>query len=425
MVSIKDIARAAHVSHSTVSRALRDSPLVNAETRELIQRIAAEQGYTVSAVARSLVTRRTNTIGVVVTSIADPFVGEVVGGVEEFAVARQYSVILATCHGDPDRELRAVRSLQERRVDGILVAASRVGALYLPVLQELKAPLVLINNQYPGEFGFHVSIDNPAGARQITSHLIELGHRRIAYIGDRFGLHSDTERCEVIAKASKTPASRTTPSSWPMATARPRAACTPCASFSASPTRPPPSSATTTCRRSARCAPPASAASRAPPIYRLPASTTSSSRSYTDPPLTTIRQPKQEMGCDAAEILLDLLAGGEPRSIVKQGALVVRESTAPRRRLSLLELHGITKAFGGFRVLEGVDLDVRPAEVHALAGENGAGKSTLMNIVSGVLAGRQRRRSNGKAARSRCALRATRKISASPSSIRNSRSRRN
>ena len=147
MVSIKGIARAAHVSHSTVSRALRDSPLVNPETRELIQKIAAEQGYTVSAVARSLVTRRTNTIGVVVTSIADPFVGEVVGGVEEFAVARQYSVILATCHGDPDREMRAVRSLQERRVDGILVAASRVGALYLPLLQELKTPLVLINNQ--------------------------------------------------------------------------------------------------------------------------------------------------------------------------------------------------------------------------------------------------------------------------------------
>src|SRR4051794_21017329 len=182
MVSIKDIARVAHVSHSTVSRALRDSPLVNAETRELIRKIADEQGYTVSAIARSLVTRRTNILGVVVTSIADPFVGEVVSGIEEFALARQYSVILATCHGDPQRELRAVRSLHERRVDGILVAASRVGALYLPMLEELKAPIVLINNQHPGEFGFHVSIDNPSGARQITTHLIEFGHHRIAYI---------------------------------------------------------------------------------------------------------------------------------------------------------------------------------------------------------------------------------------------------
>src|ERR1043166_4290510 len=141
MVSIKDIARAAQVSHSTVSRALRDSPLVNPETRALIHRIAIEKGYTPSAVARSLVTRRTHTLGIVVTSIADPFVGEVVSGIEEFALSRQYSVILPTCHGGAEREMRAVQSFRERRVDGILVTASRVGALYLPRLQELQVPI--------------------------------------------------------------------------------------------------------------------------------------------------------------------------------------------------------------------------------------------------------------------------------------------
>jgi DNA-binding LacI/PurR family transcriptional regulator len=102
-VSIKDVARAAHVSHSTVSRALRNSPLVNAETRALIHRIAAEKGYTVSAVGRSLVTRRTNTIGVLVTTIADPFACEVVSGIEEFALSHDYSVMLAASHSDADR----------------------------------------------------------------------------------------------------------------------------------------------------------------------------------------------------------------------------------------------------------------------------------------------------------------------------------
>src|SRR5580658_10119787 len=108
MISIKDVARAANVSHSTVSRALRNSPLVNAETRALIQKIAEAKGYTVSAVGRSLVTRRTNTIGVVVTTIADPFAGEVVSGIEELALSREYSIILASGHSDPDLELRAV-----------------------------------------------------------------------------------------------------------------------------------------------------------------------------------------------------------------------------------------------------------------------------------------------------------------------------
>ena len=92
--------------------------------------------------------------------------------------------------------------------------------------------------------------------------------------------------------------------------------------------------------------------------------------------------------------------------------------------MSLLELRGITKAFGGFRVLEGVDFDVRPAEVHALAGENGAGKSTLMNIVSGVLAA-DSGEIQWEGRPSSCARRATRRISASPSFIRSSRSRRN
>src|SRR5438093_8408674 len=95
-LSIKDIARSANVSHSTVSRALRHSPLVNPETAARIRRIASESNFRVSAVGRSLATGRTHSIGVVVTSIADPFIGELVSGIEECANSRGYSVILAT-----------------------------------------------------------------------------------------------------------------------------------------------------------------------------------------------------------------------------------------------------------------------------------------------------------------------------------------
>lgn len=193
-VSIKDIARLAGVSHSTVSRALRNSPLIPETTRGKIQQIAREQGYTASAVARSLVTRKTHAIGVVVTSIADPFNGDVVDGIEHIANQNGYSVLLAMSRADGEREIAVVRSFQERRVDGILIASSRVGALYLPVLAELRVPIVLINNQGGNSQVHTVAIDNVAGARLATSHLIGLGHRRIAYIGDRFGFQSDTER---------------------------------------------------------------------------------------------------------------------------------------------------------------------------------------------------------------------------------------
>ena len=200
-VSIKDIARMAGVSHSTVSRALRDSPLIPAATAQRIQQIARESGYTASAVARSLVTRKTQAIGVVVTSIADPFNGDLVDGIEEVANQHGYSVILATSQADPEREMTVVRSFGERRVDGILVASSRVGSLYLPMLEELKIPIVLDNNQHRSDFAYSIAVDNIDGTYRATRHLIELRHQRIAYLGDRLGLHSDEDRFAGFQKA--------------------------------------------------------------------------------------------------------------------------------------------------------------------------------------------------------------------------------
>src|SRR5690348_2770566 len=106
--SIKDVARLAGVSHSTVSRALRNNPRVNSETVEKIRRIAEESGYRASAVGRSLATRRTNTIGVVVTTITDLFAAEVVSGIEEAASCHGYSIFLANSNADPEREMRVV-----------------------------------------------------------------------------------------------------------------------------------------------------------------------------------------------------------------------------------------------------------------------------------------------------------------------------
>jgi DNA-binding LacI/PurR family transcriptional regulator len=202
-VSIKDIALLAGVSHSTVSRALRNSPLIPEGTAKRIQQIANEQGYSASAVARSLVTRKTETIGVVVTSIADPFNGEVVEGLEEAANQSGYSVILATSQAEPEREMAVVRSFRERRVDGIVVASSRVGSLYASALGEMAIPIVLLNNQSSGTFAHAVTIDNIDGGLQATKHLIRLGHVRIAYLGDRLGFQSDSERFAGYRKALK------------------------------------------------------------------------------------------------------------------------------------------------------------------------------------------------------------------------------
>ncbi len=185
-VSIKDIAEAAGVSHSTVSRALRGAGRMSDETRRRILELAKEMGYTPDAQARSLVKGRTNTVGVVVTTIADPFVVDVVDGIEDVAQGAGYSVFLSSSHMDPQREMAVVETFRQRRVDAVIVTSSRVGSLYAADLEQFGAPIVLINNQQAGRYLYSVSADEVDGARIATEHLLDLGHRRIGYIGSAF-----------------------------------------------------------------------------------------------------------------------------------------------------------------------------------------------------------------------------------------------
>ncbi len=329
-VSIKDIARAARVSHPTVSRALRHSPLVNPDTAERIRQVANVMGYWPNAVARGLVTRKTRTIGVVVTTIADPFIGEIVSGIEEMADGHGYSVILANSNADPAREVRVVQSFQERRVDGILVAASRVGALYARLLGQLKIPIVLINNQHPDEFIHSVVIDNVAASLQAVEHLIGLGHRRIAYLGDQFGFQSDTERFAGYRQALALADYPFLPELIVHGDGRPEGARLAVEKLLVLPV--PPTAlfcyndmsaigALRGIRAHGLCVP------RDISIVGFDDLVLAS---YVDPPLTTVRQPKRQMGLTAMEILLRLLSDAPQENIVRmKGELVVRQSTAP------------------------------------------------------------------------------------------------
>jgi DNA-binding LacI/PurR family transcriptional regulator len=195
-VSIKDIARAADVSHSTVSRALSDSPLVSIETKSRIQSLAREMGYSPDAQARSLVMGRTQTIGVVVTTVTDPFIAEIVQAVERTARDHEYSVILASSSSESEREIAAVEMLQSKRVDGVIVTSSRVGALYQKHLERLRVPVVLINSRSKerDSYTFSVMVDNQHGGFLATEHLIQHGHRRIAYVSGPAGHSDDVER---------------------------------------------------------------------------------------------------------------------------------------------------------------------------------------------------------------------------------------
>jgi DNA-binding LacI/PurR family transcriptional regulator len=332
-ISIKDIARMADVSHSTVSRALQNSPLINRKTAENIRRIAEESGYRASAVARSLVTRHTRTVGTVVTTIADPFAAGVVSGIEDAANDHGFSVLLANSNADPDREVRVVRSFEERRVDGIIVTSSRAGAVYTPMLAQMRIPIVLLNNQHPSEFVHSVMIANTDAGRDATAYLIELGHRRIAYLGDRNGGQSDSERFAGYRRALDEADMPFLPELMVHGDGKPEGGMRAMAQLLALPARPTAVFCYNDMTALGALRQIRASGLRVPDDISLIGFDDLYIAQYIEPALTTIRQPMRQMGRMAMETLLHLLAGSESAHSIKvPGELIIRESTAPPKK---------------------------------------------------------------------------------------------
>jgi DNA-binding LacI/PurR family transcriptional regulator len=201
-ISITDIAKAAGVSPSTVSRALQDHPRIGSQRRSVIRALAQEMGYQPSQAARSLVTGRTKTLGIVVSDVTDPFVTEVLKGAEQAGRELGYSLLFATSSRDSVQEFHAARLLLARQVDGMIVISSRGADRYAELLRSNGTPLILVNNELDGEGAYSVRTDNAGGMRQVLTHLLELGHRRIAFIAGPEAGRSSKERLQSYREIS-------------------------------------------------------------------------------------------------------------------------------------------------------------------------------------------------------------------------------
>ncbi len=180
--SIKDVAERAGVSFQTASKVLRGGGTVAKATRERIHSIAEDLGYVPNDVARSLVTRRTRTIGVAVGDLSDHIVAQFVAGAEHEAREQQHSVLIVSVDTGADGGERSLRTLLERRVDGIFVAAPRLEVdARLGALLRGPVPVVSIHGVAGGGVRL-VGSDQQETARLATAHLIELGHTRIGMV---------------------------------------------------------------------------------------------------------------------------------------------------------------------------------------------------------------------------------------------------
>jgi LacI family transcriptional regulator len=194
-VRLSDVARRANVATSTASRALNGIGELSDETRAAVLRAAEELDFRPSPVARSLRTRRSHTVGLVVPTVAHAFYAAVTTGAQAILEERGYRLILIDSGEDPDTVKGAVRTLLDHEVDGVLVSTAPFGAHQFNALLE-RTPCVFVDELAPGAGAGNVALENRRGVELLVSHLAEHGHKRIGFLGGPSDRTSGYERYE-------------------------------------------------------------------------------------------------------------------------------------------------------------------------------------------------------------------------------------
>ncbi|MEU6499815.1 LacI family DNA-binding transcriptional regulator [Streptomyces californicus] len=201
MAGIKDVAAEAGVSVATVSRVLNGHPSVSQEARTRVLAAVDALGYRPNAVARSLRTAQTRTLGLVISDVLNPYFTELARFVEEEARALGYSVIIGNADERPDLQDHHVRTLIDRRIDGLLVSPADGGTPLLRDVALSGTPMVFVDRWIPGIDVPVVRADGTGAVRDLVAHLHGLGHRRLAIIAGPAATTTGDERVEAFRGA--------------------------------------------------------------------------------------------------------------------------------------------------------------------------------------------------------------------------------
>lgn len=184
-VTLKDLARKLRLSVSTVSRALRDAPDINPETKQMVKEMAEALNYEPNFIAQSLIKKSTKTIGVILPVLASDYFSTAVSGMMEVAEKKGYNLMFCLSNESAEREVESIRKLISCRVDGLLISVSSetVHADEFLKVQQKEIPLVFFDRALEEIDAFKVVVDQYGGAFKAVEHLIAQGYNRIAHIG--------------------------------------------------------------------------------------------------------------------------------------------------------------------------------------------------------------------------------------------------
>ena len=181
-VTIKDVAKKAGVSISTVSRVINDSKPVTYEVKQKVLDVIKETGYVPNPLARSLVTKKSQLIGVIIPEVSDSFVSELVNGIEEVAKMYDYDILLANTYSDKEQELKSINLLRAKQVEGIVMMSWKVDEEHLEFIQNCRIPAVYVSKTARNYDVYSVSISNTNATYDMTKYLIDKGHKKISFI---------------------------------------------------------------------------------------------------------------------------------------------------------------------------------------------------------------------------------------------------
>lgn len=330
-VTIKDVAALAGVSVGTTSRVLSGNPSTSPAARERVHAAVAELGYRPDARARSLRSARSQTVGLLISDVRNPFFADVAHGAEQAALRSSYVTLLANANEDPKQQDTYLESFLTQRVDGIIIAPQGEESAHLRALAT-TVPLVFVDRTVDGFEVPSVTSDNALGIDQAVAHLADRGHTRIGYIGGPRSISTGRARHDAFVRAVARHRLDTDPgliTSGDFRSASGAVAAERLLSGGQPPTAllaadsPMAVGALGALRRRGL---------RIGSDIDLVAFDDIEWFSELDPPLTVVSHDAQAMGSTAMRLLLDVIEGRTPESVVLPTRLVVRESSGGARR---------------------------------------------------------------------------------------------
>lgn len=329
--TLRDVARHAGVSIATVSATINQTAYVSPELQERVRQAIADVSYHPDGIARSLKKRATQTLGLIISDITNPFFTALVRGIEDAANARGHAVILCNTDERLDKERAYLGLLRSRRVDGLIIAPAGAAEDYHRFFLDVQTPLVFIDRRIPTVPADAVVVDNVAGARQAVEHLLGLGHRRIGAITGLPQISTTHERIQGYREALVSAGVPVDPELMRDGHSRLEGGYRAAGVLLALPRRPTAIFATNNLMAIGLMRAVADQGLRCPDDLSVVCFDDFEWASVFRPRLTTVAQPTYEMGARAVELLFGRLDGASPdgpREVVLSPTLVVRDSCA-------------------------------------------------------------------------------------------------